>query len=343
MARIVVTGGAGMIGSNLVTGLASAGHDVVVIDDFSRGTKRNLDEAIATGGKPVEVVVADLSVPGDWAEHFAGADAVYHLADVVAGVGFVFDNEGAVFRQNLLINANVANAVAAKKPGRYIYVGTACSFPMEIQTGVDAPPMREEQQLPANPESGYGWSKLMGEFDAKYLHKQNDIPSVVLVLHNVYGTPCEFTGKKAQAIPAIIHRALTTDEGTLSVWGSGQQGRAFLHVSDVTRALLLALEKGEGQGPIQIGPNICTSIATIAETVVSLTDRGLQVEYDMTKPEGDRGRCADYSKATSVLGWKPEVELKHGLAATLSWIKERLDETEVDGAEAEGVRRSPNM
>lgn len=323
MGKIVVTGGAGMIGSNLVAALVGLGHRVVVIDDFSRGTRENLDAAIP-GGSEVEVVVADLSAPGDWADHFDDADVVYHLADVVAGVGYVFDNEGAIFRQNLLINAHVANAVAARKPGRYIYVGTACSFPMQIQTGVDAPPMREEQQLPANPESGYGWSKLMGEFDARYLQEQNGVPSVILVLHNVYGTPCEFTGKKAQAIPAIINRALTAKDGKLTVWGSGQQGRAFVHVDDVTRALLLSLERGEGEGPIQIGPDVCTSIATIAHTVVKLVDRGLKVDFDTTKPEGDRGRCADYSKAGTVLGWQPEVEIEAGLSDTIAWIEGRM-------------------
>lgn len=324
MKKIIVTGGAGMIGSNLITALAKAGHDVVVIDDFSRGTRENLDAAIKAGGKPVDVIEADLSQYGDWAKHFTDVDVVYHLADVVAGVGFVFDNEGAVFRQNLLINANVAKAIAEEKPKRYIYVGTACSFPLDIQTGVDAPPMREDQQIPANPESGYGWSKLMGELDAKYLDTQAGVPSVVLVLHNVYGAPCEFTGKKAQAIPAIIHRALTTTDGKLVVWGSGQQGRAFVHVDDVTRGLMMALDKGHGQGPIQIGPDVCTSIATIAQTIVEITNRGLTVEYDRTKPEGDRGRCADYSKAKSVLGWEPTVDIHDGLSSMIDWIKERI-------------------
>lgn len=324
MAKIVVTGGAGMIGSNLVTALCLAGHDVVVIDDFSRGTTTNLKAAIEAGGRHVEVLTDDLSVYGDWAKKFANADVVYHLADVVAGVGYVFDNEGAIFRQNMLINANVANAVAAHKPGRYIYVGTACSFPMQIQTGVEAPPMREEQQLPANPESGYGWSKLMGEFDARYLHEQNNVPSVILVLHNVYGTPCEFDGPKAQAIPAIIYRALTATDKKLTVWGSGKQGRAFVHVDDVIRALLLALEHGEGQGPIQIGPDVCTSVATVAQTVAKLTDRGLVLEYDHSKPEGDLGRCADYSKATKVLNWRPEVKLEEGLSGTITWIENAL-------------------
>ena len=324
MKKIVVTGGAGMIGSNLVAALAKKNCEVVVIDDFSRGTHDNLSEAMANAKVPVRVVEADLSHQGDWSKEFAGADAVYHLADIVAGVGYVFDNEGAVFRQNLLINANVGNAIAAEQPKRYIYVGTACSFPLEIQTGVDAAPMREDQQYPANPESGYGWSKLMGEIDARFLEVQAKVPSVVLVLHNVYGTPCEFEGPRTQAIPALICRALSTDKDKLVVWGSGQQGRAFVHVDDVVTALIAALENGHGEGPIQIGPDVCTSIADIAQSIIDITDRRLTLDFDLTKPEGDRGRCADYSKAKAILGWEPTVDIGEGLSSMKDWIVARM-------------------
>jgi len=322
--KIVVTGGAGMIGCNLVSALVTLGHDVTIIDDYSRGSFDNIEGALGARVDEVKIITRDLSEKGDWAKTFAEADVVYHLADVVAGVGYVFANEGSIFRKNLQINANVAEAIEQHKPGRYVYVGTACSFPQEIQTGVDAAPMVEDQQFPASPESGYGWSKLMGEIDARYLDTQTGVPSVVLVLHNVYGTPCEFDGPKAQAIPAIIHRALTTDGGKLVVWGSGQQGRAFVHVDDVVAALVQALDKGHGAGPIQIGPDVCTSIATVAQTVVDLSDRGLELEFDLTKPEGDRGRCANYSKATEILGWEPSVELGDGLKSMMDWIKSRV-------------------
>lgn len=325
MKKIVVTGGAGMIGSNLVSALSNEGFEVVVIDDFSRGSMENLADPIRDAKGPIRVIEADLSLPGDWAKEFTDADAVYHLADIVAGVGYVFDNEGAVFRQNLLINATVANAVAAEKPKRYIYVGTACSFPLEIQTGVDAAPMREDQQYPANPESGYGWSKLMGEIDAKYLENQAGVPSVVLVLHNVYGAPCEFEGPRTQAIPALIHRALSTTDDKLVVWGSGQQGRAFLHVDDVVSALRSALDKGHGVGPIQIGPDVCTSIAEIAQSIIDIVDRDLSLDFDRTKPEGDRGRCADYSKAREILGWEPTIKIGDGLRSVKDWVEARMN------------------
>jgi GDP-D-mannose 3',5'-epimerase len=321
--KIIVTGGAGMIGTNLVTALVKLNHNVTVIDNYWRGTRANLEEALQSDTAKIRLVEADLAEAGNWSEEFHSADVVVHLADVVAGVGYVFANEGTIFRKNLKINANVTEAIEQYPPKRYIYVGTACSFPKEIQTGVDAAPMREEQQFPASPESGYGWSKLMGEIDAHYIEKELGIPTVTLVLHNVYGTPTEFRGNRAQAIPAMLYRALT-EQQYFDVWGSGRQGRAFVHVTDVVNALILALDRGHGCGPIQIGPDVCTSIKEIAETIMKITPRSLEIRYDLTKPEGDRGRCADYSKATRVLGWRPSVELQDGLVNVMNWIKTRL-------------------
>jgi GDP-D-mannose 3',5'-epimerase len=108
------------------------------------------------------------------------------------------------------------------------------------------------------------------------------------------------------------------------VWGSGSQGRAFVHIDDVVDALMAALEKGWGQGPIQIGPDTCTTIREIAETAVAISGKEISISYDTTKPEGDKGRCADYSKARQLLGWQPCVSLESGLRRTYDWIHSRL-------------------
>ena len=85
------------------------------------------------------------------------------------------------------------------------------------------------------------------------------------------------------------------------------------------------MEKGHGHGVIQIGPDVCTSIREIAETVVDISGKDIDIEYDTSKPEGDRGRCADYSKARDVLGWEPSVSLRDGLEGLYKWIEERID------------------
>lgn len=321
--RILVTGGAGMIGSNLTRKLVSEGHCVLVLDNLSRGSYTNISDLCASHENPVEFVHADLSALGDWVGCFRDIDCVYHLADIVGGIQYVFNHEGFVFRQNLLINSNVALASKLFNIQRYVYVGTACSFPQELQTGPNAPPMRESQQFPANPESAYGWSKLMGELEASYLHQSTGVDSVVLSLHNVYGSPCDYLPDTAQVIPSLIFRALALKNSKnpiLEVWGDGNQGRAFVHVSDVVAALVSVIDKGENQGVIQIGPRECTAIGAVARLIARKIDPAIEVRFDSTRPVGDIGRCADFSKAQSLLGWEPQVRLEDGIDELIKWI-----------------------
>ena len=319
--KIVVTGGAGMIGSNLCARLLREGHDVVAIDNLWRGSLDNLRGTCGPDFERLAFVNADLSAISDWAEHLRDADCVYHLADIVAGIGYVFTNEASIFRKNLLINASVATASELMRVKRYVYVGTACSFPLHLQNGVDAAPLKESDQFPAHPESAYGWSKLMGELDAGYMAKYSGIDTVTLVFHNVYGTPCDYKSNRAQVLPAIAYRALTAGpNGTLEVWGDGSQGRAFVHVDDIVNALVMALHKGAGAGAIQIGPDVCTPIGDAARALVGIVDPSIEIRFDTSKPVGDKGRCADYSKATEVLGWRPTVSLEAGLRSMVDWI-----------------------
>jgi GDP-D-mannose 3',5'-epimerase len=326
--RILVTGGAGMIGSNLVRRLVKLGHRVEVADNLWRGRLEYLTDPET--GRPLldverEFHRLDLAVPGALDPIIERFDTVYHLADVVAGIGYVFRNQGEIFRQNLLINTNVVTSCRRHAGLRgYVYVGTACSFPAHKQTGVDAPPLREEDQYPAAPESGYGWSKLMGEYEAGLMTQETGIPSAVLVLHNVYGAPCDFDPARSQVIPSLVRKAIRHPEEEFVVWGSGEQGRAFVHVDDVVDGLVAALERGMNEGPIQLGPDHCTTIREVAETVAALSGKRIAIRYDTTRPEGDKGRCADYAKARRVLGWSPKVGLREGLAGLYEWVEARM-------------------
>jgi nucleoside-diphosphate-sugar epimerase len=266
----------------------------------------------------------DLSIPNSFDHILKDVDYVYHLADVVAGISYVFNNQGNLFRHNLMINCNVVDAVKRNPVKGYIYVGTACSFPAELQSGIEATPLKEEDQYPANPESAYGWSKLMGEYETFLLEEESGIPVCVLTLHNVYGAPCDFDIERSQVIPSLIRKAICYPNEDFIVWGSGNQGRAFVHVDDIVDSLVLAKDKGLGKGLIQIGPDHCTSIREIAETVVRISGKPIDIVYDTTKPEGDKGRCADYSKARQVLGWEPIVDLQRGLENLYKWIEQRI-------------------
>jgi len=325
--RILVTGGAGMIGSNLVKALLSIGNCVSVVDNLWRGKRENLfdgkDFIIDMNNNFFE---RDLSIPNVMDDIISEYDYVIHLADIVAGINFVFSNQGSIFRQNILINSNIIDSVKrkAKNLKGFLYVGTACSFPLTKQNSLDVIPLKEEELYPAYPESAYGWSKLMGQYETELLEKETGIPCCTLMLHNVYGTPCDFSPERSQVIPSLIRKAVNYPKEDFVVWGSGLQGRAFLHVFDVVNGIILALEKGWGEGAIQIGPSVCTSIKEIAESIVEISQKDIKIEYDLTKPEGDKARSADYSKAKEILGWEPKANLKDSLKEMYNWIEGKL-------------------
>jgi GDP-D-mannose 3',5'-epimerase len=296
-----------------------------VVDNLWRGRRQYL---LQDGEYVIDMErdfhLLDLAVPGVLDALLGDVDYVYHLAEIVAGIGYVFSNEGDIFHQNMLINSNTITAVRRNPVKGFIYVGTACSFPAEKQTGVDAPPMKESDQYPANPESAYGWSKLMGEYETFLMEKETGIPVSVLVLHNVYGTPSDYSEDRGQVIPSLVRKAIRHPDEDFIIWGSGAQGRAFVHVDDVVDALVLTLERGLGEGVMQIGPDICISIREIAENIVDIADKGLEIQFDLDKPEGDRGRCADYAKAREVLGWEPRKDLREGLSELYAWVDREL-------------------
>lgn len=330
MDKILVTGGCGMIGSNLVKRLVKEGKDVYVVDNLWRGKLEYLNNE---NGKPVinletNFYNVDISSGYEIDSVVFNVDYVIHLADIVAGIDYVFGNQGDLFRYNNLINTHLFNSV--RKAGKerikgLIYVGTACSYPLTRQNSLNVIPLKEDELFPAMPESAYGWSKLMGQLEIGYLEKETGIPCCTLQFHNVYGSPCDF-GERSQVIPALIRKAVNYPNEPFVVWGSGEQGRAFIHVNDIVNALVLALEKGWGHGWIQIGPSECTSIREIAETIVKISGKDITPFYDTTKPEGDKARSADWSKAKEILGWEPKVKLEDGLREQYQWIKAQIEE-----------------
>ena len=320
-----------MIGSNLVKRLVKEGHDVYVMDNLWRG---KIDYLNDEGGKPVidlstHFYLIDIAKGDGLDDIVSRMDYVIHLADIVAGIGYVFNNQGELFRQNNLINTNLFHSV--RKAGKerikgLIYVGTACSYPLTRQNSLDVIPLREEELYPAMPESAYGWSKLIGQLEIEYLEKETGIPCCTLQFHNVYGSPCDY-GDCSQVIPALIRKAVNYPDEPFDVWGSGEQGRAFIHVSDIVEALCMALVKGWGHGWIQIGPSECTSIKSVAEEIIKISGKDIKPFYDTTKPEGDKARCADYSKAKAVLGWEPKIRLEDGLREQYEWVKNQIEKS----------------
>ena len=321
--RVLVTGGAGLIGSNLVHRLIGQGIETIVVDNLWRGKEENLmDKGVPILDFDQEFFKYDLTNYKSCLELTRGIDVVIHLADVVAGIKFVFSNQLFVYRNNIMINSNMLNAAIEHNVHKYIYVGTACSYPMDKQNVLDLPPLVEEDAYPANPESAYGWSKLMGEYECELAQKESKIETAVLRLHNVYGPRCDTRPETSQVIPALCKKAIDYPQQEFVVWGSGTQKRAFLYVDDVVDAITMAIESGMGMGVIQIGPSKSHSISDIASRIVKLSAKDIEIKYDLSRPEGDKDRSADCAKAKEILGWQQRVLLEEGLKKTYQWLVE---------------------
>lgn len=318
--KILITGGAGMIGSSLVKRLVNLNYDISIIDNLWRGKLEYLkidNKSILPKSK---IIIGDLTNINFCKKNIRDFDIVFHLADIVAGINYVFANEYEVWSKNILINSNVLNTSILNGIKKLLYVGTACSYPKEKQMIIGNKPFKESDVYPAQPESSYGWSKLMGEYELLLAEKNNLINASILRLHNVYGPPCETNAKYSQVIPALCKKALNFPNEQFVVWGTGKQRRAFVYIDDVVDALVASIEYGFNKGVIQIGPSTSESIANVAGHIAKISNKDINIEFDTSKPEGDLDRSADYTKAKKILNWRPKVDLFEGLSKTYEWI-----------------------
>ncbi len=321
ISKIYVTGSAGMIGSNLCAALLADGYDVVGVDNLWRGSTANM--AAFLEHPQFDFRHADIAADRDWYVDMDPNAVIVHTADIVAGIGYVFSNEWAIFQKNVLINTQIARLVREYRPRQLIYLGTACSYPQGLQRSVEDSQLRESLKFPADPESGYGWSKLIGEIEFSLALQDAPTQLTVLDLHNVYGWPCVYDQPTSQVIPSLIYKALTSRNGTIDVWGDGMQGRAFLHVRDVVEGVRKSIGLTEKKANIMLGPDHCTTIRTVAELI--LEHPGVQVDqinYDTTKPTGDIGRFADTTVARDLLGWQVTVPFRDGLHELIDFVIE---------------------
>lgn len=317
---IYVTGSAGMIGSVFCREALLSGYNIVAVDNLSRGSLENIAPLLEN--KLFKFIYADISSDLDWANNLTDSDIIIHLADVVGGIGYIFNNEWSVFNKNVRINSQLARVVDMKNPRQLIYIGTACSYPQGMQKSIANSGLVEGDKFPADPESGYGWSKLIGDIEYKLLCNERNITYTNLDLHNVYGSPCDFNPNTAQVIPSLIYKALTTDE--LILWGNGEQGRAFVEVRDVSKAIMKSVDKNVS-GSFMIGPDLCTTINDVAKILLQNPKvRSKSIKKDLTKPVGDIGRFYSGNAASSVLGWKPEISIELGISDLVDYIGHKI-------------------
>ncbi|MFX0206157.1 MAG: NAD-dependent epimerase/dehydratase family protein [Candidatus Hodarchaeota archaeon] len=315
--RVLVTGGAGFIGSHLVDALVEREASVRVADDLSRGRLENLSDAL----NEIEFEKRDLTKEENCLLVTKGMDLVFNLAASVGGIHFIKEENVGGCIPSLLINAHMLEAARKWSVERFLFTSSACVY---RERGLELNQFKEEDAYPANPLTTYGWAKLMGEILCRSYYLDYGLKCSVVRIFNCYGPRENLNPKWSHVIPSLIRKAVLYPEEGFRVLGDGRQERAFLYVKDSVEGLLMAMERAEDADPINLGSEEVVSIAELAERIIELSDKDIQVEYDLSGPQGTNRYCADTDKMKNVLEWSPKVSLEEGLRETYEWVDKEL-------------------
>jgi UDP-glucose 4-epimerase len=326
---IVVTGGAGFIGSHLVKQLVNDGRRVRVVDDLSRGSLDNLKDV---RGK-FEFKQLYLGDPKAALEAVDGASQCFHLAAIVGGV-LKMQSHQTLSAVIPAVDYNVINACVKKGVRSFLYTSTACAYPVQLQDEAhEGRKLKEEEcygTVGANPESLYGLAKLYGEWMSTRYHEEFGLKVAIVRDFNVYGPYEDFDVETGHVIPALSNKVLRLVEdggrGTLEVWGTGKQSRSFVYVDDVASGMILAMDKIEDATPINLGSESIVPIAELAQNISDLAGFRGSMKFRPDMPQGVFTRMPDASRAKNLLGWTATTPLSTGLRKTLDYWKTKSRE-----------------
>jgi GDP-D-mannose 3',5'-epimerase len=312
MDRILVTGGGGFIGSHLARHLYQEGHFVRVADI-------KYDDYIE-GEYCSEKLNLDLRKLENCLEATKGIDKVYNHAANMGGIGFITSVFADVMHDNVLINTFMLEASVKNKVKRYFFSSSACVYPNYKQETPDVPGLKEEDAYPADPNEAYGWEKLFTEEMVKSYKIDYGLDVRVVRYHNIYGPEGTYKGGKEKAPAALCRKvAEAKNPGSISIWGDGKATRSFCYIDDCVRGTIALMESSHEE-PINIGSDRLISVDDLSDIIIKISGKKISKEYDLSAPEGVKGRNADLTLVKKVLGWEPRISLEEGLAKTYSWI-----------------------
>jgi GDP-L-fucose synthase len=302
-APVVVTGGAGFLGTVLTDGLRRAGARVFV----PRREDYDLTDASAAAR-----LYAD-----------AAPDVVFHLAAAVGGIGANRANPGRFFYENMAMGLQVIEQ--ARRYGRLrkmIIAGTTCAYPGEAPV-----PLREDDLWSGYPEptnAPYGVAKRALLVMAQAYRAQYGLNAVYLIPANLYGPGDNFDPETSHVIPALIRKCVdATRSGVdeIVAWGDGTPTREFLYVTDAARGLVLAAERYEGADPVNLGTGQEIAVRDLAHKIADLCGYHGRIAWDTSRPGGQRRRRLDVTRTRAALGFTAAVSLDDGLRQTIAWYR----------------------
>lgn len=302
-ASIIVTGGAGFLGSHVVERLTAMGASCHV--------PRSADYDLTTEDG-VARMFTDMP-----------ADAVVHLAAEVGGIGANRDNPGRFMFANMIMGALVLEHARINGVDKYLQTGTVCSYPKFTPV-----PFKEDDLWDGYPEetnAPYGVAKRALLVQAQAYREQYGMDAVTLLPVNLYGPRDNFDLQTSHVIPALIRKMIEArDAGSESVelWGDGSASREFLYVDDAARAICAALTDYEASEPVNLGSGREVRIRDLATLVAAATGFAGEIRWDATKPNGQPRRCLDTSRARTAFGFEASTPLEEGIATTVLWFEE---------------------
>jgi len=300
MFKVIVTGGAGFIGSHLVDKLIEEGHEVIVIDDLFAGKKENINSKAVFYKK-------DICDFEEIKPLFVGVDYVFHLA-AIPRIPFSIKNPIKTSKVNILGTINVFKAASENKIKRVIFASSS-----SVYGNQDKLPLKEEM-IPS-PISPYSLQKFVGEKFAKLFTNLYDLPVICLRYFNVYGPRLDFDSDYSLVIGKFLKQ--NEEKKPLTIYGSGEQTRGFCYVGDVVRANIKAMEceRLKGGEVINISSGQTQSINYLAELIGGL------VKYLPVRKGDVLHTKADISLANDVLSWEPKISFQEGFERTMSWFQ----------------------
>jgi len=303
--RVMVTGGAGFLGSAVVRRLREAGADDVFVpkvEEYDLRARTDIDRALADG-KP---------------------DLVIHLAAVVGGIGANRENPGRFFYDNAIMGIQLIEQARLAGVAKLLTVGTVCAYPKLTPV-----PFHENDIWNGYPEetnAPYGLAKKMLLVQSQAYRDQYGFNAIYLIPVNLYGPGDNFDPASSHVIPALIKKCVDAREAGdafIEAWGTGSASREFLYVEDAARGIVLAAERYDGREPVNLGVGGEITIRSLTELIVRLTGFQGEVRWDPSKPDGQPRRALDTSRARERFGFVAGTSFEDGLRATIDWYEAR--------------------